>query len=106
MQLVIGPSSSVLGWKLQEELGISACPAELQIFPDGESCCRLALPDRAATVVIVHGTHPPQDRHLQQLYQLVDVAVARGAREVICVVPYLAYARQDRRETDCDSLSA
>jgi ribose-phosphate pyrophosphokinase len=106
MHLVIGPSSVALGHQLEVALSVPASEAKLQIFPDGESCCRIELPDDGAPVVIVHGTHAPQDRHIQQLYQLIDVAAARRRREIICVVPYFAYARQDRRVTPRDPLSA
>ena len=104
--LVIGPSASDLGRRLAAETGYSFTEAELQIFPDGESCCRCALPDGIGSAVIVQGTQPPQDRHLQQLMQLVDHAAARGASDITCVVPYLAYSRQDRRMKPDDPLSS
>ena len=104
--LVIGPSTPDLGRRLAAETGYSFTEAELQIFPDGESCCRCALPDGIGSAVIVQGTQPPQDRHLQQLMQLVDHAAARGASDITCVVPYLAYSRQDRRMKPDDPLSS
>jgi len=106
VHLVIGPSSLALGRQLEIALSVPALEAKLQIFPDGESCCRAELPDDGAPVVIVHGTHAPQDRHIQQLCQLIEVATGRRRREIVCVVPYFAYARQDRRVVPGDPLSA
>ncbi|QOS76715.1 ribose-phosphate pyrophosphokinase [Paenibacillus sp. JNUCC31] len=52
------------------------------------------------TVVVFQNTLPPQDLHLQQLYQMVEISKSRGAAYIICVVPYLAYSRQDRRSNE------
>ena len=98
MHLVIGPSSRELGRRLQMCLRIPTVIADLQLFPDGESCCRADLENNCEPIVLLHGTHPHQDQNLQQLYQLIDIAVRQGPSEVVCVVPYLAYARQDRRD--------
>lgn len=104
--LVIGPSALDLGRRLAEEARLAFTEAALQLFPDGESCVRCELPDRLDSVAIVQGTHPPQDRHIQQLAQMIDHAAARGAREITCIVPYLAYSRQDRRVGAADPLSS
>lgn len=97
MHLVAGPSSFGFAQELQREMRLPLACADLQIFPDGESCCRVTIPQGEKVILIVQGTHPPQDRNLQQLFQLVDVAAANGASEIVCIVPYLAYARQDNR---------
>jgi ribose-phosphate pyrophosphokinase len=97
VRLWVGPGSHHLKRPLETALGLRAMVAERQVFPDGEVCVRIPDSDTSETVVIVQGTHPPQDRHLQELYQLVEVAASVGAARIVCAVPYLAYARQDRR---------
>lgn len=77
-----------------------ALPAEpvepvFKVFPDGESYFRLPGVE-GEEVVLIQGTHPPQDQHLMQLFFLVSGLRDAGAERVRVVVPYLAYARQDR----------
>ena len=74
-------------------------------FSDGESYTRILTDISGKRTFIVQGSHPPQDSNLQQLYQLVESACNMGASEVNCVVPYLAYARQDRRVLSGEPIS-
>lgn len=68
-----------------------------KVFPDGESYVRLEGNVQGENVAIVQTTCPPmQDGRLFQLAFLADSAKRAGARKVTAVVPYLAYARQDK----------
>lgn len=68
-------------------------PAEVRIFPDGESKTR--LPKVSEVAVVVQSTYPPADTHLLQALMMARKCADDGA-EVCAVVPYLAYSRQDR----------
>jgi ribose-phosphate pyrophosphokinase len=103
--LCLGTGGEHLRAGLERELGVAPADVECRRFPDGETLVQVRAPLEGATVAIVQGTHPPQDSRLQELYQLVDVAVAGGAERVLCVVPYLAYARQDRRSAPGEAAS-
>ena len=48
-------------------------------------------------VIIVQSCYPQQDRRLIELFMMLDAAKDLGAKKLFAVVPYLAYARQDRR---------
>lgn len=104
--LLIGPASAKLGHDLATLLDWPSVTAALRVFPDGETCLDAVLPAGTGRCVIVQGTHPPQDRHLMQLLQLVQVARSQGVRHVTCVVPYLAYSRQDRRTRAGEAVTA
>jgi ribose-phosphate pyrophosphokinase len=54
---------------------------------------RIILPNISECPVIVSGA---QDTYLMQLTFLADAAKRNGAQTVTAVVPYLAYARQDK----------
>jgi ribose-phosphate pyrophosphokinase len=95
--IVPGPASESVAGQIADNLGLAAAEVQSRKFSDGESYVRVLDDLEGKRVVIVQGTHPPQDTHIQQLYQLVDVATSMSARDITCVVPYLAYARQDRR---------
>jgi len=95
----------VLGKRIADYLNIEAHPVDHRVFPDGESYIRFMYPMEGETAIIVQTTSPPQDTHLMQLYMMAATAEDLGAEKVICVVPYLAYARQDKRFLEGESLS-
>ena len=97
MKVIPGPASRELGVRVAEILGVEAVQMSYKVFPDGESYVRFDGSVEGETVAIVQSTYPPQDKHLMELCLLADTAKDLGAEKVIAVVPYLAYARQDKR---------
>ena len=97
MRVVPGPASRELGMKVAEKLGAEVLPVEHKTFPDGESYVRFDGSVRGETVAIVQSAYPPQDKHLFELCLMADAAKDLGAERVVAVVPYMAYARQDKR---------
>ncbi|MEM2947015.1 MAG: ribose-phosphate diphosphokinase [Candidatus Bathyarchaeia archaeon] len=96
MKILPGPASKELGEKIANVLGIEPTPVFFKAFPDGESYVRLEGAIEGETAVIVQTTSPPQDSRLIQLALIADAAKRNNARRVVAVVPYLAYARQDK----------
>ncbi|WP_135535028.1 ribose-phosphate diphosphokinase [Halostella pelagica] len=90
--IVSGSTSQSLAAALADELDEPLAPVEFERFPDGEQLASIGevSPDRA---VIVAST-PTSDAHVE-LLQLQDAAREAGAREVVTVIPYMGYARQD-----------
>jgi ribose-phosphate pyrophosphokinase len=105
MKVIPGPASPELGARIAERLGVDSYPTVHRSFPDGESYIRITAPLKEETAVIVQTTFPYPDKSLLQLFLLVDAARDAGAKEVVCVVPYLAYARQDKRFLEGEALS-
>lgn len=97
MIVIPGPASPDLGRKVADMLKSRTVSAIFKTFPDGESYIRLKGDIKDEEVVIVQTTGPPQDAHIMQLFLMVDAAKDLGAEKVTAVVPYLAYARQDKR---------
>ena len=97
MKVVLGPASQDIGRKIAYVLKSRIVSVVFKTFPDGESYLRLDGDVRGEEVVIVQTTGPPQDARIMQLFLMVDVAKDLGAERVTAVVPYLAYARQDKR---------
>jgi ribose-phosphate pyrophosphokinase len=93
--LVIGPAALHLGDAIASNLGVRPFNLEHKVFPDGESYFRFREKPME-TAILVQGTHPPQDQHIQQLLLMAAGLEAAGAKRIIAVIPYLAYARQDR----------
>jgi ribose-phosphate pyrophosphokinase len=97
MLIVPGPASQELGKKTAKILKAETVNVAFKRFPDGESYIRFESELRNMEVVIIQSTSPPQDTNLFQLFLMVDTAKEMGAKKVVAVVPYLAYARQDKR---------
>ncbi len=96
MKILPGPASKELGEKIAELLGVEAIPVFFKSFPDGESYVRLEGNVEGEKAVIVQTTSPPQDARIIQLALMADAAKRNNAKTVVAVVPYLAYARQDK----------
>jgi len=95
--IIPGPASQKLGQRIGELLKTGVVPMEFKRFPDGESYLRFDGDLKGEDVVIVQTTGPPQNENLIQLFLMADNAKDLGARTVTAVVPYFAYARQDKR---------
>lgn len=96
MKVIPGPASKQLGEEVAELLGVEAVPLVFKTYPDGESYVRLGGMVQNEEVVIAQTTSPPQDTRLIQLALIADAAKRHGAEKITAVVPYLAYARQDK----------
>jgi len=105
MKIVLGPSSRLLGERIAELTGFGKVPVVLRIFPDGESYVRLEGSVKDEHVAIVQTTCSPQDSNLMQLAFLANAAKRNEARKATAVVPYLAYARQDKMFLEGENVS-
>jgi ribose-phosphate pyrophosphokinase len=104
--LLAGTSHPALAADLARELAIELGPATVQHFPDGELDVDVGAEVRHREVFIVQSLHGPVGEHLLELALLSDACHRQGAASVTAVVPYLGYARQDRREAGSEPLGA
>ncbi len=105
MIIVGGPASNGVDEKISKILKYDLVKVEHKIFPDGESYIRFPRSLENEEVAIVQSTYYPQDKHLIELFLMIETAKDMGASKVSAIVPYLAYLRQDRRFKDGESLS-
>jgi ribose-phosphate pyrophosphokinase len=95
--VVAGPASQNLGKKVAENLNAKIVPVNLKTFPDGEYCLRFEGELKGEEAILVQSTGPPQDTNIIQLLLMIDATKDLGAKKVTAIVPYLAFARQDKR---------
>jgi len=100
--LVPGTASQSLSAALAAELDEALAPVEFERFPDGELLARAPLEDADRAVVVAATTSSDT---LIELLQLQDAA-SRQVDEVVTVLPYMGYARQDRAFEEGDPVSA
>lgn len=107
MIVIGGPASNNLDERIAKILGITSIKVYHKLFPDNESYLRLENVDlvRGEDVIIVQSLYPPQDKHFTELLFLIDLVRDYGAKTVVSVIPYLAYARQDKRFLEGEPIS-
>lgn len=102
---VIATSSSLgLAAKLSLLLSRELLIAEEKVFPDGERYLRIPR-KLEGDVILVHSLYQPQDERFVQLLLAVDAVKGAGASRLAAVVPYFAYARQDKRFLEGEPVS-
>jgi ribose-phosphate pyrophosphokinase len=105
MKVILGPSSRELAEKIAEQAGCEKVPVASRVFPDGESYVRLENSVQGEHVAIVQTTCKPQDTNLIQLAFTANAAKRNGAKTITAIIPYLAYARQDRMFLEGENVS-
>jgi ribose-phosphate pyrophosphokinase len=106
MTLLSGTSHPALALDLARELGEPLGGLTVERFPDGELDVDVLGPVRGRDVFVVQSLHGPVGEHLLELTLVADACERQGAASVTAVIPYLGYARQDRREVGTEPLGA
>jgi len=103
--IIGGSASQDLAAKVANELNEKLCHVETKKFPDGERYLRVtdSIEDE---VTIIQSTGYPQDENLMELLFLISTLKDLGAKKVRVIVPYLGYARQEKRFNDGEAISA
>ena len=105
MQIISGSSNKLLAKKIAENTGYKLLNTEIRNFGDGE--LRVEVQDKIEEdVIIVQSTSSPVNDHLMELLLLIDTAKRAGARNIIGVIPYFGYSRQDRTTYQNGPISA
>lgn len=98
-----------LATALAADLDTPLAPLEDRVFEDGEHKLRPLVDPRGDDVYVIAGLHGgPQASPHDKLFALLALAATlrdHGARRVTAVVPYLAYARKDRRTKPFDPVT-
>jgi ribose-phosphate pyrophosphokinase len=102
--VIVGPASQMLGMRVARGLGVESINTETKTFPDGENYLRINIDDESALqdkeVIIIQsmspGANATQNSRLLELFMMIDSIKRIGAKRVVVIVPYLAYARQDK----------
>jgi ribose-phosphate pyrophosphokinase len=95
--------------RVATELGLALSEIEERVFPDGEFQNRPLVSPRGRDVYVIQSLHSgPEVSFSDKLVRLlVLLATMRdnGARRVTAIIPYLAFARQDRQVHPRDPLA-
>lgn len=103
MIILGGSASNGMDITLSKELGVDLIKVETTKFPDGEIKIRVPKIDDDK-VVIVQSTYYPQEKNLFELL-LTAHDLKQRKKKVCAVVPYLAYARQNKSFNEGEGIS-
>ena len=106
LKVFSGNANKELALDICRYLGLELGISELSRFKDSEIRCRIGETVRGAEVFIVQPLNNPSAEHIMELVIMID-AMKRASAKVVCpVIPYYAYARQDRKNQPRDPISA
>ena len=102
MKIIGGPASQLLASRTARALGTEPVLCEFNRFPDEELYLRITEEIENERVTLIQST--PTDSDLVSLLQLIDAC--EGAGELNVVIPYMGYARQDKKFKPGEPISA
>ena len=97
VKIFSGTASKHLAESIAASYGASLGDVNILTFSDGEFQPSYEETVRGADVFIVQSTFPPTD-NLFELLLLVDAAKRASAKNIVAVMPYFGFARQDRKD--------
>jgi ribose-phosphate pyrophosphokinase len=106
VRLVPGSASREFAAVLAAAIEVDLVKVELDRFPDGERRPRITEVLDGEDAYIVQATGPPVAEHLIEALLLADACRRAGCRQVIAVMPYFGYARQDTRTRTGEAIGA
>ena len=99
-------SNPSLARQIAESLGVPLGRAEVSTFSDGEIAVSINESVRGSDVFVVQSTCAPVNDHLMELLIMIDAFKRASAARITAVIPYMGYARQDRKARARDPISA
>ncbi len=97
VSIFAGRQSKYLAEKIAEHYGIELGKSIVTEFSDGEFQPSFEENIRGRDVFIVQSTFSPAD-NLFELLMMVESAHRASARNIVAVIPYFGFARQDRKD--------
>ena len=92
-----GSASRYLAQKIAQEYGKALGNEIVAKFSDGEFQPSFEETIRGSDVFIIQSTFAPSD-NLMELLLMIDAAKRASSKQVVAVIPYFGFARQDRKD--------
>ncbi len=106
LRLFTGNSNPKLAHDIAERLDMAVSPAIVGTFKNGETRVRLEDNVRGCDVFIIQSTCMPVDHSIMELLFMVDAARRASAKKVTAVIPYYGYAKQEKKTSGREPISA
>jgi len=96
--LFAGSSHKELAKEIADCLGVPLAAISLGRFPDGEISLQILESVRGRDTFVIQTIAPDPNNQLMELLIMIDALKRASAREVVAVIPYFGYCRQDRKD--------
>jgi ribose-phosphate pyrophosphokinase len=106
LELFTGRSNPSLATDIATALGVELGETNLSQFANGEMYCRFGESIRGADVFIVQSHSSPVNEAIMEQLIMVDAAKRASAKRITAVCPYYGYARQDRKASEREPITA
>ena len=106
IKLFSGRSNPKLAQEIAEALGTSVGPMIIKDFADGEIYVQVKDSVRGDDVFIVQPLCKPVNQNLMELLIIIDAFKRASAKTITAVIPYYGYARQDRKTSGREAITA
>lgn len=97
LKIFSGNANKPLAQKICSYLGIPLGEAQVGRFSDGEITVEIKENVRGREIFLIQPTSTPVNENLMELLIIIDALKRASAGSITAVVPYYAYARQDRK---------
>src|SRR5512133_3633339 len=98
VKLYAGTASLDLAGKVGEYLGVDLCGRDVITFPNDNLFIQLHSSVRGQDCYVIQTTSAPVHRNLMELLILIQTLRLDSAARITAVVPYLCYARSDKKD--------
>lgn len=105
LDIISGTAHPELAAAVAVHLGRKLTPTIIKRFADDEIDVQIASNVRERHVFILQPTPPPAE-HWIELFLLIDAVKRASAARITVVMPYMGYARQDRKDAPRKPISA
>ncbi|MEZ6140515.1 MAG: ribose-phosphate pyrophosphokinase [Zavarzinella sp.] len=106
MRVFTGRANPTLATRIAAQLGDSLGEMAVSTFPDGETFVRILEDVRGRDVFIIQPTCDRVNDNLMELLIILDAFKRASPMRLTVVLPYYAYARQDRKDQGRVPISA
>lgn len=106
IKLFTGRANAGLAYEIAEYLGTTVGPMVVKNFSDGEIFVKIQDSIRGDDVFIVQSLCNPVNENLMELLIIIDAFKRASAKTITAVIPYYGYARQDRKASGREAISA
>ena len=106
IRLFSGRSNPKLAQEIADYLGTTVGPMVIKNFADGEIYVQVKESIRGDDVFIVQPLCNPVNENLMELLIMIDAFKRASAKTITAVIPYYGYARQDRKTSGREAITA
>jgi ribose-phosphate pyrophosphokinase len=104
--LFTGSANPALGQRVADLLGVELGESQRSTFPNGEIYCRFSESVRGADCFVIQSHCPPLNHNIMEQLVMLDALERASAKRLTAVIPFLAYARQDRKSLPREPITA